>query len=115
MEISDRLREERLRLGLSQTELAEKAGIAKNTQHNYEKGIRQPDAAYLTAVADAGVDILYVIRGLRTPGHEEALSAREMAILANYRALSEEDQATMQRITDALAQSTSRDTGDVKK
>ncbi|WP_162961855.1 helix-turn-helix domain-containing protein, partial [Pseudomonas aeruginosa] len=47
MTIGERLKEERQRLGMSQTELAEQCGVSKNTQLAYEKGERSPDAAYL--------------------------------------------------------------------
>lgn len=36
--IGERLKEERERIGLNQTELAAKAGASKNSQYNYEKG-----------------------------------------------------------------------------
>ena len=58
MGIGERLKEERERLGFSQTEFAAVAGASKNSQYNYEKGERCPDAAYLAAVAEKGVDIL---------------------------------------------------------
>ncbi|SEM31965.1 XRE family transcriptional regulator [Halomonas caseinilytica] len=60
-----RLREERARLKLSQTELGDIAGITKNTQMLYESDKRSPKADYLSAVASAGVDIRYVIEGIR--------------------------------------------------
>jgi len=63
--IGVRLREERNRLGLSQTAFAALADSVYKTQLLYEKGGRVPDASYLAAVADAGVDVLYVITGRR--------------------------------------------------
>lgn len=69
-----RLREERGRLELSQTELGEIAGIAKNTQMLYESDKRSPKADYLSAVAEAGVDVQYVITGeRRTDGDSSGL------------------------------------------
>lgn len=61
-----RLKEERSRLSMSQIELATIGGVGKTTQINYEKGARNPDASYLTAVAEAGVDVLYVLTGERS-------------------------------------------------
>lgn len=104
MESGERLKEERERLGLTQTEMGEIASVAKNTQHNYEKGTRSPDAAYLTAVASVGVDIMYVLTGSRTPAREGDLNERERVVLDNFRSLSEADQAAMQRLSNALAQ-----------
>lgn len=67
MHIGTRLKEERERLSLSQTELADRAGVTRKTQFNYEGGERQPDAAYLVAVAGAGVDVNYVLFGKKLP------------------------------------------------
>ncbi|SDG22055.1 Helix-turn-helix [Onishia taeanensis] len=64
--IAERLREERLRLELSQTELAAAGGVGKTTQINYEKGARNPDSAYLSALAGIGLDVQYVLTGLRS-------------------------------------------------
>ena len=66
-EITDRLREERIRLGLTQEELAVLGGIRVNAQSVYERGARVPNANYLSNVARAGVDVLYVVTGERTP------------------------------------------------
>lgn len=62
---TDRLREERERLGLSQTAMAACADVTKMSQINYEKGARSPDAKYLDAIARAGVDVLYILTGRR--------------------------------------------------
>ena len=59
----ERLREERQRLGISQTAFAELAGVQKRAQINYESGERSPDAAYLAAIAAEGVDVLYLLTG----------------------------------------------------
>ncbi|MEX3614733.1 MAG: helix-turn-helix transcriptional regulator [Burkholderia gladioli] len=64
--IGYRLREERARLGLSQSSFAEVGGVKVRTQINYEQDDRSPDATYLAAIASAGVDVLYVITGNRT-------------------------------------------------
>ena len=61
----DRLREERERLGLNQTDFAELGGVKKLAQFNYEKGERYPDAGYLMAVAASGVDTQYLLSGER--------------------------------------------------
>jgi len=64
--IGERLREERQRLGLSQTALAATASVGKHSQINYESDRNAPDANYLTAAAKQGVDIYYVLTGRRT-------------------------------------------------
>lgn len=62
-DLSDRIREAREALGLSQQALAEKCGVTARSQRNYESGERNPDAAYLTALAAAGANVLYVLTG----------------------------------------------------
>lgn len=95
IEIGDRLAEERKRLKLSQSAMAEIGGIVKVTQLNYELGRRAPDADYLARVAAVGVDVLYVVVGMRTPpmpGAEDdgkqsmRLDKREQALIKNYEA-----------------------------
>ncbi|MFV9534148.1 helix-turn-helix domain-containing protein [Pseudomonas aeruginosa] len=65
--IGERLREERERKGMNQSSFAEVGGVQKRAQINYEKDERHPDAAYLAAIAAAGVDVLYVLTGQRAP------------------------------------------------
>lgn len=69
--IGERLREERTRLGMNQGDMAQHGGVQRTAQSNYERGDRVPDAAYLTLVAEAGVDVLYVVTGERRPGVDE--------------------------------------------
>ena len=102
MTIGDRLKEERSRLGLSQTDLGAAGGVGKTTQINYEKGAGSPDAKYLSAVASLGVDILYVVTGVATPQVAEGFTATENTLISQYRALPEDDQAAVYRIVGAM-------------
>jgi len=63
----ERLRAERTRLGLNQTDFGALAGVTKKTQMLYEAGERVPDASYLAAIADAGADICLIITGQQIP------------------------------------------------
>lgn len=110
--LGSRLREERERLGLNQEAFGQIGGVNRNSQAKYEKDLRQPDAGYLAAVAAVGVDVLYVITGQRTPHKEEALSVREQKVLYNFRALSDSDQAALQRLSNALAQHPDKNGGE---
>ena len=67
MTFGERLREERKRLGMNQTELALLGGVVKFTQINYEKNERTPDLDYLTKLEAAGVDAYYILTGKRMP------------------------------------------------
>ena len=107
--IGERLREVREEMGLSQTEfvaISERAGVVgttRQTQSNYEKGKRMPDAAYLWAIAAAGADIQYIVTGARQKmlpapalnkqllqqimeGVEETLTKRRKAIAPSKKA-----------------------------
>lgn len=114
MTVGERLKEERSRLGLSQTELGAVAGVGKTTQINYEKDSGSPTANYLIAVATVGVDMVYVLTGVRAQRPVEGLSVTEEMVLDNYRSLPESDKASVRRLTDALAQSTEESSRKVK-
>lgn len=101
--IGQRLRRERLRLGLSQRELGEAGGVETNTQGKYESAKRLPKADYLAAVAELGVDVLYVLTGQPASAITE-LSNTESLILGDYRSLAEEDKATISRVILTLSE-----------
>lgn len=65
MTLFDRLKEERERLGLSQTKLGEMVGVVKQTVIRWEKGDASPDAPQLEKMATAGFDALYIVTGNR--------------------------------------------------
>jgi transcriptional regulator with XRE-family HTH domain len=60
-----RLKEERLRLGLNQTDFAQTGGVQKRAQVSYEQGDRFPDVEYLFSISTIGVDIVYLLTGER--------------------------------------------------
>lgn len=65
-EIGMRLKEERVRLSLTQKTFAAVGGVQANAQSKYEKGERSPNAIYLAQLAELGVDVLYVVTGRQT-------------------------------------------------
>lgn len=82
-----RLKEERKRIGLTQTELAERCGLTKRAQVNFEKeeGEQLPGGAYLLAATTLGIDVLYVLTGERN-----GISTDEAQVLSAYRVASPE-------------------------
>lgn len=100
--IGERLKEERVRLGLSQTDLGAIGSVGKTTQINYEKGERSPDASYLSAAASRGVDVLYVLTGQKTPADPGALNAEELDVLRFLRAMPAEDRRSVVRMVHAM-------------
>lgn len=101
--VGDRLREERDRLGLNQTDFGAKGGVSRGTQKAYELGANSPDLRYLAALEGAGVDIQYVLSGSRALLSEQVLDETETTVIENFRALSESDKASVLRLTNALA------------
>lgn len=99
----ERLREERERLGKSQGAFGDIGGVKANAQGKYEKGERFPDAAYLASVAKAGVDVLYIITGIRTPTASNSISSEESHHLKLYRSLDARDREAVERLVSALA------------
>ena len=85
---AERLKEERERLNLSQTNFAERCGVKKNAQIKYENGSRNPDSDYLEKAHKAGVDISYLVTGIRTQPVE--LPSDEAFLLDSFRSLNAE-------------------------
>ncbi|MBR8073938.1 helix-turn-helix transcriptional regulator [Burkholderia cenocepacia] len=89
-----------MRIGLSQDEFATVGGVARRSQSAYESDERAPDAAYLLAVREIGVDIGYVLTGERLAAGEAALApgardADEAEVLAMYRQLNDTGKASL--------------------
>ena len=79
------LRAERVRLGLNQSELAELGGVSKATQVAYEADSTKPDAAYLARVAEAGVDVYWLLTGRRVaPGVQWELLFDILALIDEW-------------------------------
>ncbi|WP_244132660.1 helix-turn-helix domain-containing protein [Burkholderia sp. BCC0397] len=70
---------------MNQTQFAAIGGVGKTTQINYESGNRLPDAGYLASLSKVGLDVQYVITGVRSSA---ALSPDEQELVARYRAAS---------------------------
>jgi transcriptional regulator with XRE-family HTH domain len=64
MELSGRIKEIRVKSGLSQKELAEKLGIAVSTYQYYERGERIPPADFIgNLITSFGVDAAWLVTG----------------------------------------------------
>lgn len=83
-----RLREERLRTQMTQAEFASIGGVQKRAQIHYEQGDRAPDAQYLIALLAGGIDVPYILSGVRTDSRALAnlvlaAQATESAIISD--------------------------------
>lgn len=103
LNIGERLKEERVRLGFNQAEFAALAGVAKTSQFNYEKGERSPDADYLAAVSAQGVDILYVVTGERKRQAADSISDDASEFLQVYEQVDDADRQVLLRMASAFA------------
>ena len=108
MNLHERLKEERERLGHSQTAFAALAGASKHAQINWEKGAASPNAAALAAWADAGLDVLYVVTGQRAGGASappppRAVSEGDRILLDNFHAAPAQVQAGVKTALGAFA------------
>jgi transcriptional regulator with XRE-family HTH domain len=82
MSFGGRLAEERKRLGLKQAEFAALVGTDVPKQSLYENDRRELRADYLARLADAKVDVIYVLTGQRTEGAWLGAGASEL--LSSY-------------------------------
>jgi transcriptional regulator with XRE-family HTH domain len=65
MGIPERLKEERLRLKMTQPEFGALGDAGKTTVISWERGDATPNAAFLSAAALNGLDVQYVVTGSR--------------------------------------------------
>ena len=86
---SARLKQERRRLGMNQSDFGNAGGVLKQAQSNYEKGLRYPDASYLAGIAQAGVDVLYLLTGRASDPATLALDPDEERLLEHLNLLND--------------------------
>lgn len=104
----ERLREEREKTGLSQTDFGKAAGVSRGTQKAYELESSSPDIRYLSTLQEMGVDVHYVLTGSRGPTEAGSLTADESELLDRYRQLPEADRAGAAKMVTALAEMAGR-------
>lgn len=104
----ERLREERDRLGLNQTDFGTQAGVSRGTQKAYELESSSPDIRYLMTLQTMGVDVNYVLTGVRISAEAGSLSVDEAGLLERYRQLPEADRAGAAKMVTALAEMAGR-------
>lgn len=63
--IGERWRDERLRLGIAQADLAASVGASRRSVIDWEKGVAAPNAEALSAFGEVGADALYILTGRR--------------------------------------------------
>ena len=135
MSFGIRLAGERRRLGITQAALGKFLGVKKHTQWQYENDKTVPDARYLIAARDLGVDVVYVLfdRVASVPGSSDGAAnstalplrddsshgaeegaaspierARDRTLLARFRNLKPEDRDAFLHLLSVVLQSRQR-------
>lgn len=88
MAFYDRLKESRIKAGLTQEQLAEKLGIAKSTLSGYESGNREPTVATIAKALELlNIDANYLYQDETKTLTELVVSLDEKELLKKYRSL----------------------------
>lgn len=91
--IGNRIRKRRKELGLTQTEIFEKCGIASGALSKIENGIRTPSVIIFYKIAQIlECDMEWLITGNCSNSHITNFCQKEEKILHNFQLLSEKDQ-----------------------
>lgn len=85
VQIGERLRGERLRLGISQVDFAVACDASRNALLQWERGETAPNAGVLAVMAGLGVDVLYVVTGQKAEASESTLAPAERDLLQAWR------------------------------
>jgi len=95
LNLCERLKEERNRLGFTQPVFAAQAETKKGSIINWEKGSSSPTAVQLEALSKIGVDAQYVVTGQRS---EAALPPELTDLVRLYQSASVEVRAAAVRV-----------------
>jgi transcriptional regulator with XRE-family HTH domain len=104
MSYGARLAEERKRLGLKQVDFATLVGTDVPKQSLYENDKRELRADYLVRLAQAEIDVMYVLTGHR--GAAARLSEQATRLIAAYLCLSEPTQRAFADLLETMRKET---------
>lgn len=104
MTIEKRLKEERERIGLSQSSFGGLTQVVKQTVIQWEKGVSAPNAIQLAALSQAGVDVMYIVTGVRSMPMK-TFGPRQQALLDNYEHSDDEGKKIIEGTASLAAQS----------
>lgn len=88
MAFNDRLREARLKGGMTQEQLAIQIGVAKSTLTGYEKGYREPDMNKISKIIAAlDVSANFLFQDEMKQIDDNAITVKERELIEKYRTL----------------------------
>ncbi|MBH2976835.1 helix-turn-helix domain-containing protein [Serratia marcescens] len=100
-----RIKEERERLSLTQQGMADAIGVAKRTFIDWEKDRTSPTAVQLSALSDIGVDVLYVVTGMRSkPVVSPNVSPEKKELMDAFDGMTPEQRRAILEVGKVLAQ-----------
>ena len=82
-----RLVVERERLGLKAVDVYTALNIHRNSQSQYERGIKEPGISYLAGLMTLGFDVVWLLSGESVERSIEVLNEDERTLLGAYRQL----------------------------
>ncbi|HDR1157489.1 helix-turn-helix transcriptional regulator [Pasteurella multocida] len=97
---SERLKMERMRLGLTQVEIASKCNISREMWGKYERGIALAGSEVLFSLASIGVDIGYLFSGIRSG----EISSEEASLLDDFRNMNDQGKTAVKTTARAMAE-----------
>lgn len=106
--VGERLREERDKLAMNQTDFGLAVGVSRGTQKAYELESSSPDVRYLCALQGMGVDVTYILTGNRAGAPLGDISTEEHQVLDMYRSLPESDKRHIHHSLSAFAELATR-------
>lgn len=110
-----RIKEERVRLGLKQAEVAKFGDVSTRTFSYYESGERVPDGVFLANLMPRGFDAVYILTGRK---HDapimEQLKPDEVDVIDSYRLMGVERKKTARSLLLALANENMKKSGQYK-
>lgn len=106
--VGERLREERERLGLNQTDFGKLLGVSRGSQKNYELGASSLDLKYVAALEENGVDAAYVMTGRRSTPLGQRFTPAEEELINQYRSITSSDQEAIRRFLKAMSDDAAR-------
>lgn len=95
--IGERLRDERVRLSLSQGDMAARVQVSREMWGRYERGLGLPNADVLIELHRCGGDVLFILTGARATT-DRTLTDQERELLINFRATDAEGRAAVARM-----------------
>lgn len=99
-----RLVAERERLGLKAVDVYTHLDIHRNSQSQYERGIKEPGISYLMGLMSLGFDVVWLLSGDDQSRATEVLNDDERTLLCAYRSLPPTTKLLVHQLTMTLAE-----------